>query len=78
MDDERYSMVESETEYYLLDNGELGRLEYDPDADEYFDAAILNEFGEWDECAVWQVLSDGEEITPAKAKEFIRQLGEGV
>lgn len=62
-------------EYYLLDDEEVARVKYDPEADEYFDAEILNEYGEWDDCPVWEVLSNGEEISEDEAEERVRELG---
>jgi len=68
---------ESETvfEYYLINGEDLARLRYDPDCEEYVEGAVLDEFGDWTECPVSDILMDGEEITQEEAEERAIERG---
>jgi hypothetical protein len=65
---------ELEVEYYLFD-GTVARLWYDVEADEYTDGEILDQDGQWEQCPVYQVLSDGQEISYEEAGDRVRALG---
>jgi hypothetical protein len=66
---------EVEVEYYLLDTGEVGRLEYDHEAEEYIAAEIMSVDGEWDDCEPADVFANGEPISDEEAAEYIEEFG---
>jgi hypothetical protein len=74
-DEEGDEDEEVEVEYYLLDTGEVGRLEYDVEAEEYVAAEIMSADGEWDDCEPADVFANGEPISEEEAAEYVEDLG---
>jgi len=62
-------------EYYYLDDGGIGRVWYDVDADAYIDAEIMNEYGQWTESSPEEVMSHGDEVSFSDAAERVAELG---
>ena len=62
-------------EYFLLDDGSIGRVWYDTDADEYVEAEVLGGDGHWTECSPESVMSNGDEVGFSDASERVMELG---
>jgi hypothetical protein len=62
-------------EYYLLDDGSIGRAWYDTDAEEYIDAEVMGDDGHWTECSPEEILSNGDEISSSDASGRVMELG---
>ena len=62
-------------EYYLLDGQDVARVRCDPDSGEYLEGQLLDERGDWCDCAAGDIVMDGEEITEEEADERVAELG---
>jgi len=62
-------------EYYLLDGDELARVRYDADSGEYVDGQLLDEYGEWSDYPLNDILMDGVEITEDEAEDLASERG---
>lgn len=75
MTEDDFNEPDFQVDYYLFEDGSLGRVWYDADADEYFDGEVLDEKGRWQERSLEEIMADGEEVSFEEASEHARVLG---
>ena len=58
--------------YYLLDGNRIARLWYDTETDEYFDAEVMGEDGQWEVCTPEEIEAQGPEDSIEDSEQLAR------
>ena len=74
MNEHEHELGAIEVEYYLLDGQEIGKAYFDAEADEYTGGEILSRGGQWQAYPAGSIIADGEPISRAEAKKWVKKL----
>jgi len=74
-EEDDYCEPDFDEAYYLLDDNRVGRVWYDTETDEYFDAEVLGEDGQWQPWPPEEIEARGREVSFDEAEPRVRELG---
>ena len=66
--------VDVYVDYYLRENGEIGRVTYDSVTGEYLGGELMSKSGQWCKYAVNMILRDAALLTPEEADKYVQQV----